>query len=234
MKDTIKLIPLPYAGASGLVYSHWDKLLKDNVILSTIELPGRGLRFKEALSENLEDMIDAIFESIKKEIKDYKYAFFGYCVSNIILYELYKRIKQEGLREPSHCIICAHPAPNIEKTDKPLKEKTDDELIEEWIKDSQFTRDDFNKKKYLERFFNVWKADCKVFDKYKFTYPILKFNCNITLISGKDDKLFAPAELVDTWEAFADKNINRYIIDGSHDFFKTNEPEVINIINKVL
>ncbi len=130
-KEKIKLLCLPYAGSSGMIYSHWLEYLDQHIIVSPVELPGRGLLFKEPLCDNLDKLIDNIFDSVKAEIKDYKYAFFGYCVGTIIVYELFKRIVDNNLREPSHCILCAHAAPNIPKNDKPLKDMSDEELIEE-------------------------------------------------------------------------------------------------------
>jgi len=233
-KEKIKLLLLPYAGGSGLFYSHWSKYIDEHIILTPVELPGRGLRFKEPLCENLDKAIDIIFESVKAEIEDCKYAFFGYCVGTVMVYELFKRIVDNNLREPSNCILCAHPAPNIPKKDKQLKDTSDEELIEEWLRGSRISKEDFNDKEYLKSFFKVWKSDCIMMDNYRFSYPIYKFNCDLTLISGKEDTYFASAELVDEWKNFLNGNCNKYVVDGSHDFLKTNESAVIDVINKVL
>lgn len=233
-KEKIKLLCLPYAGASGLIYSNWTKYLNPHIIVSPVELPGRGLRFKEPLCDDLDQAIDTIFDSVKAEIKDHKYAFFGYCVGSIMVYELFKRIVDNNLREPSHCFLCAHPSPNTPKVDKPLKDMSDEELIEESLRNGRIRKEDLNDKEYLDRFFRVWKSDCTMMDNYLFSYPIYKFNCDLTLLSGKDDTFFAPAELVAQWENFSNGNCNKYVIDGSHDFFKTNAPAIMDVINKVL
>ncbi|MBF7807456.1 thioesterase II family protein [Clostridium beijerinckii] len=233
-KETIKLLLLPYAGGSGLFYTHWEKYLDEHIILSPVELPGRGSRFKEPLCDNTDKVIDSIFDFVKDEIKDCNYAIFGYCVGTVLVYELYKRIVDNNLREPSHCILCAHPAPNIPKKDKPLKNTSEEELIEEWLRGSRITKEDLKNKAYLKSFFRVWKSDCKMMDNYRFSYPIYKFNCNLTLIGGKEDTFFAPNELIDEWKKFSNHNCNKYVVDGSHDFLKTNESAVIDVINKVL
>lgn len=235
-KEKIKLLFLPYAGGSGLFYSHWSKYIDQHITLIPVELPGRGLRFKEPLCSNLDEVIDIIFDNVKTEIKDCKYAFFGYCVGSVIVYELFKRIVDNNLTQPSNCIICAHPAPDVRKNDTPLKNKSDDDLIKEWIEGSHMnvSKEDINNKTYLKNLFNVWKSDCIMMDNYSFIYPIYKFNCNLTLISGKEDTNFASTEILDSWKKFSNGDCNKYIVDGSHDFLKTNEADVISIINKVL
>ena len=50
-KEEIRLLLLPYAGGSGLLYSRWSKYLDKHIKMVPIELPGRGLRFKEKLCE---------------------------------------------------------------------------------------------------------------------------------------------------------------------------------------
>ena len=46
-KEQIKLLLLPYAGGSALFYSRWVKYLSKHIKMVPIELPGRGMRFKE-------------------------------------------------------------------------------------------------------------------------------------------------------------------------------------------
>lgn len=236
MDDTekIKLLCFPCAGASALFYSGWAKQMDEHIIVVPVELPGRGLRFKENLCEDLDQLIDSIFDFVKAEIKDSQYALFGFCVASIIVYELYKRIADNNLREPSHCFLCAYPAPNLPKEDKPIKDMSDEELIEETLRIGRIRKEDLNDKEYLERFFRVWKSDCTIMDNYRFSYPICKFNCDLTLLIGKDDTLFAPAEAVEKWGEFTNCNSNKYIIEGSHDFIKTNVPAIIDVINKEL
>jgi surfactin synthase thioesterase subunit len=186
------------------------------------------------LCENLEQLIDSIFNFVKTEIEDSKYAFFGFCVGSITVYELYKRIVDNNLREPSHCFLCAHPAPNLPKVDKPLKDMSNEELIAESLRNGRIRKEDLNDQEYLNRFFRVWKSDCTIMDNYRFSYPIYKFNCDLTLLSGKEDTFFAPAEVVAKWEGFTTGSSNKYVIDGSHDFIKTNVPAIIDVINKIL
>lgn len=229
-----KLIILPYAGGSGLFFSQWPKILDEHITISPVELPGRGLRYKEPLCDSLDEVIDKIFDYVKGEIEDCNYAFFGYCVGSVMVYELHKRIVENDLKEPSHCFLCAHPAPHIQKKGKRFGEKSNEELIEEWLWRSRIRKEDFESKEYLKGFFHVWKADCAMMDRYRFKQPMQKFNCDLTLISGNQDTIFAPVESMNEWKKFTSGRCREFAVEGSHDFLKTNESAVIDIINEVL
>lgn len=99
-KEQIKLLLLPYAGGSALFYSRWVKYLSKHIKMVPIELPGRGMRFKEELCDDMSKTIEDIWHQVKAEITEGRYALFGYCIGTLIVYELLKKIKKESL----HCI----------------------------------------------------------------------------------------------------------------------------------
>lgn len=230
-KEEVKLLLLPYAGGSGLFYSRWSKHLAEHIKMVPIELPGRGLRFKEPLCDNMAETIENIWENVKAEIVNEKYALFGYCVGTLIVYELFKRIREEKLPEPSHCFLCAHPAPDIPQKGKPMSKTTEDELMEEWIRGSQISREQLEKKTYLKSIYEVWKTDCAMIDKYRFSGEKEKFNCNITLVNGSEESLFTRDEL-ESWKSFCTGKCKSVMVNGGHDFIKTNENALIGVINK--
>ena len=229
-KEVIRLLMFPYAGGSGLYYSHWSKYLDNHIKMIPIELPGRGLRFKEPLCDDMNETIEHIWDSVKVEIVQGKYALFGYCVGTLIVYELFKRIRQENLPEPSHCFLCAHPAPDVPRKGKAMSENTEEELIDEWIRGSRISRGELEKKSYLKSVYEVWKTDCAMIDKYCFKGEKEKFNCNITLVNGRQETLFTQAEQ-ESWRLFCTAECKNILVDGAHDFMKTNEKALIDIIN---
>ena len=233
MERKLKILLLPYAGGSGLYYSHWAKFFEENITLVPLELPGRGLKFKESLCTDLNDVINGILDKVKEEIVDSEYILFGYCVGTIVAYELYKRIVEYSLRQPKHCILCAHPSPDVSKKGKKLKDTTDNELMEEWIRGSRISREEFESKRYLQSLFDVWKADCIMMDKYSFAEPVCKFNCDISLINGSDDSLYTLSE-INQWSLFTNGHCDNYEVKGSHDFLKSNEAELIDTIIKII
>lgn len=232
-KNNIKLLLLPYAGGSALFYTHWEKYLKENIEIIPIEFPGRGLRFKEEPCDRVSDLIDSIWDTVEREIKNQRYVIFAYCVGTIVLYELFKLIRKKKLTEPEHCFICAYSPPNLIKNGIDEKNISEDELLLEWCTKSRISRKLLEEKPYLKTFYDVWKLDRTMVNNYIFKGDIELLNCNITLIRG--DKDFALCQKdIESWEDFTRGNIENFVVEGAHDFLKTNEKSVIKIINTTL
>lgn len=230
-KEEIKLLLLPYAGGSGLFYSRWSKYLDKNIKMIPIELPGRGVRFKEKLCDDMNRTIENIWQPIKEEITEGRYALFGYCIGTLIVYEVFRKIRKENLPEPSHCFFCAHPAPDIPKKGRMMSQISEEELMDEWISNSNISRKQLAEKTYLKSIYEVWKSDCSMIDKYCFSGTKEKFNCDITLVNGVEEQVFSMSEL-ESWKTFCNKGCDSFIVEGAHDFMKTNEKDLIKIINK--
>lgn len=232
-KEKVNLFLLPYAGGSSLYYSHWSKSLNDNINLIPLDLPGRGIRFKEPLPHDLEEAMDSVFENAKEKFDNLKYGLFGYCVGTTMVYELYKRILANNLNTPDFCILCANVPPDYQKRDDGLTEQSEEKLIEEWLKSSRVKKEDMEKRKYLQDMYLAWKSDCLMMDKYVFSGPRCKFNCDLTIINGAKDRVFE-RESINGWRRFTNKRCNEFLVEGDHDFLKTNESAIIEIINKIL
>ncbi len=233
-KEKVKLILLPYAGGSGLIYSQWAKYLDNNSItMIPVDLPGRGLRFKEPLCEDFDSNIESVFDSIKNEIDKCRYGFLGYCVGTTIAYELYKKIVDNHIKKPDFCILCANATPNIPQKRKAIKDFSEEELIQDWVRSSGISKEAMMTKKYLQDMYQAWKSDCIMMDGYIFTEPVYKFNCDITLVNGYDDEIFTSEEL-EQWKKFTNGRCESYWVNGSHDFLKTNSKELLEIINAVI
>lgn len=228
-----KLVLLPYAGGSGMFYRHWNKFLDDQVILSPIELPGRGLRYKEPLCDNFNDTINCIFPDVQSAIENDDYIFFGYCIGTVIVYELFKQIADKGLKHPFHCMLCAHPAPNLPLKGEKYEDMLEEELMIEWMRGSDITNKELSQKPYLYKLFEVWKSDCRMMDSYVFTNPIYKFDCDITIINGTDDELYTEKEL-NSWRNYTTGNCYSFLVEGSHDFMKKNELALIEVIRRII
>jgi medium-chain acyl-[acyl-carrier-protein] hydrolase len=231
--EKMKLFLLPYAGGSGLYYSHWAKFLEDYVTLIPVDLPGRGLHFKEPLCQDFQNAIERVYHDIKDEISECRYGLFGYCVGTTIAYELFKYIVDNHLKEPDFCILCANATPDVHRKEKSVKDTSEAELIDEWVRSSRISKEVMETKDYLKDMYKVWKSDCIMMDGYNFTGPIYKFNCDITLVNGRNDEIFTLEEL-ELWENYTNGRCDSFWVNGYHDFLKTNEKELISIIENII
>ena len=109
-EQNIKLFCIPGGGASAFVYWKYTKYLNKNIKLCLLELPGRGLRKREEPVNELHAVVDDLYAHLVEELTktpDCGYMLLGYCYGGILAYELYQKIRREGIQEPFHIFMSA-------------------------------------------------------------------------------------------------------------------------------
>lgn len=109
-EQNIKLFCIPGGGASAFVYWKYTKYLNKNIKLCLLELPGRGLRKREEPVNELHAVVDDLYAHLVEELNKTPgcgYMLLGYCYGGILAYELYQKIRREGIQEPFHIFMSA-------------------------------------------------------------------------------------------------------------------------------
>ena len=112
-EQNIKLFCIPGGGASAFVYWKYTKYLNKNIKLCLLELPGRGLRKREEPVNELHAVVDDLYAHLVEELNKTPgcgYMLLGYCYGGILAYELYQKIRREGIQEPFHIFKERHDA----------------------------------------------------------------------------------------------------------------------------
>lgn len=90
MNKRIKLVCIPYAGGSAMMYGKWQEKFRDNIEIVPLELPGRGLRFKDKNAEDMESLSKDLLQKIISITKDEEYILLGFCYGAIVAYSIYQ------------------------------------------------------------------------------------------------------------------------------------------------
>ena len=228
----MNLICLTYAGGSvGSLYAYVSLLAKD-FNLNLIEYPGRGKRFKEELKENIDDLLEDVYENIKPIIaKDEKYAILGYSMGSLLSYELYYKIKKDKLRLPEHIFFCSGRTPD--GYDDFKEAKLDDESIIAGIDVlGNISKQILSRPKIRDKFVPVIRSDYKVIQSYKYVKKEEKLQCNISVICGKDDHLTKQSFY--GWDKFTSMKCDYVQYDGGHFFGEVRRKELSSYIKNVL
>lgn len=83
----ITLICLPHAGGSPDLFRSWARLLRDDVELLAIRLPGRGIRLRERLYDNWPALIEDTYAAVGPYLNR-PHAFYGHSFGARLGYEL--------------------------------------------------------------------------------------------------------------------------------------------------
>ncbi|MBU3109711.1 thioesterase II family protein [Clostridium gasigenes] len=226
------LFCLPYAGGSEGIYFNWTKYLDHSIKLCPISLKGRGKRFYENVYESLNEAIDDIFNNIKNELHEDDYAIYGHSMGSLLAYELYYKIKENGLKEPKHIFFSGYASPNIIKEQDNIYTLPDNEFIDNVIELGGTTKEIAENNELLELFIPILRSDFKLLETYIYTHRNDKIGCNVSILNGKDDDITKNEIL--GWKDLSDGGLNIYNFDGDHFFINDNIEKIVRIINNTL
>ena len=118
-----KLFCIPGAGASAVMFLPWMKEVGDSgeFKLCLLEIPGRGMRKKDTPVTTMDELVDVMIKKMDIQLKpDESYVIYGYCFGAIIGYELCRRLRELGKKEPEHFFCSSIGSPGNAKIAEPV------------------------------------------------------------------------------------------------------------------
>lgn len=110
--EPLRLLCLPYAGASAQVYARWRRRLFPTIDVRPVELPGRGAREGEPFATDVCDLAEQLalelLGSLTHECE--RYALFGHSLGAIVAFELAHALSDLA-RPPSALLVSGCHAP---------------------------------------------------------------------------------------------------------------------------
>lgn len=234
MRKKIRLFCLPYAGGSSSAFYKWSSHLNSSIELCPLELSGRGERFGSELFDNIDDIVEDLFVTLKKELEesvDFDYAFFGHSLGTILAYELMRKIQQNNYKEPIHIFMSGRFPPHKEEL-KYIHNLPDDQFIDEIIKLGGMPDTLVQNKEILDLFTPVLKSDYTAVETYKYTESD-KWNFDISILMGNEDEEVKHYDF-NEWTTYTNNKCNFFMFNGDHFFINDNITEITDIINKIL
>ncbi|MEP6804700.1 MAG: thioesterase domain-containing protein [Flavobacterium sp.] len=110
-----KVIALPFAGGNKYSFSSIEKHVSKNVEWITLELPGRGSRFKESLLDRVDHIVDDLLIQIMPYIELGNYIIYGHSMGTLLGYELAKKITEKKLQRPMALFFTGRGAPGFSR-----------------------------------------------------------------------------------------------------------------------
>lgn len=230
----IKLFCFPFAGGSASSYNKWRHYLDRQVDLRSIELAGRGKRIYEPLYNNMAEAVNDVYEMIGPELSHGSYAFFGHSMGAIIVYELARKIKINGLPQPQHLFFSGRGAPNVPagEDEEIYYHLPDAEFKEKIIELGGTPKEFFEHPELLEVLMPMLRSDFKVAETYEHQGEVEPFDHDITILLGKDEEV--KAHEMHEWRSLTKKICTVHFFPGDHFFIFDHTEQVVNIVNQNL
>lgn len=228
--DKLRLFCIPYAGGSASAFFQWKTLIDTRIELVPIELAGKGSRFQEPLYNTIDDAVEDIYVKIKQQISNGPYVIFGHSLGALLAYALTVRIREENMKMPEHLFFSGMGSPFIKRKKKnKYTLLSDSDFINEIIKLGGTPVGFFDEPFLCKMFLPLLRNDFRLAMTDFVDQEPIPFNCNISVLLGKDENISNKAALA--WQDCTTKSFKLYYFKGGHFFINEDLEKVINVLN---
>jgi surfactin synthase thioesterase subunit len=225
----INLYCFPFAGGSKYSYSEFIKKAPAHFNVISLDLPGRGTRFKERLLTNIKLMADDLFNQIRADLHR-PYIFYGHSMGTLLSYLVSKKIEAENLNKPLFLFLtgCGSPGMSFprEKNRYLLPKKEFIEKLKSYGGSPDQILEDENLLSYFEP---ILRADFQAVDTYQHDLDNL-LNIPITIITGTEESV--TQEEAEAWKDETTREVEVYQFPGKHFFIYNYIERILEMIHE--
>lgn len=224
---------VPHAGSSALNYYQWKLHMMKGITIVPLELAGRGSKSDKPLYKDFHEAVDDLVDDIVIDNSEEEYALFGHSLGCWLVYHLYFRLLEKGMKPPVHLFFSGRWSPLTHKEGLKSTEMTDQEFLES-IKEMGGTSDKImNTTEFLDKYLAILRSDFNIIDHYQNPTDIQLIESDITVLSGTQDSSITSAELFE-WQKTTSGTCTICKVKGGHFFHLENMEDTIHIItNKI-
>lgn len=228
--EKVNLICIPFSGGSFYSYNRFQSYLDDFINLVPLELPGRGKRYKEPLLTNIHDMVNDIFNQVKR-LLDKPYAVYGHSLGAILGYLMVKNIVKENMPVPLHLFFSGRQAPSIQNKERNIHLLPKKAFIDKLIEYGGMPDELLKEKELLDFFEPIIRADFKAYETYKYE-PDEPLDILLTVIIGADENITVQEAM--EWQGITKRKILLRTFPGGHFFIFHHLPDMARIFSESL
>ena len=224
----ITLFCFPFAGGDAASYNCFNAFAHAQVRISPIELPGRGLRYSEEMSGDIQHMAADCLSQVIAHLGG-PFAFFGHSMGALLSYLAAKKMKEQKMPLPAHLFVsgCAGPRVLMTAARKRMPEK--DELRKKMKEVMDIPASLIDSEIFSMIYEPLIYADLAAFKQYRYEEQA-PLDIPITVFTGlEDDVTIAEAR---AWQRETTMNIEHLPFAGKHHFWKNYPEEIMNIIKQ--
>ncbi|WP_350306569.1 thioesterase II family protein [Photorhabdus viridis] len=218
------LFCFPYAGGSAEVFRGLSICLAKNIAVYALQLPGGGSRFGEALSRDMEKILQAVHGEMRHLINGSRFSLFGHSNGGLFAYELANRLNNEN-QSPANVFISAEAAPHITNFKEDPFYFSDAQLSELLVKYGGTHDEVISNEDFKAIFFPIIRNDLSLNYHMKHYLRQKHSVSELVLIHGQKDKTMSKEDML-AWENYTCGGVDIHLVDSDH-FFIQHIPQVV-------
>lgn len=230
-ESRIHLFCFPYAGSSALIFREWQHELPDNIKVSPVELPGRGMRILEKPFTELLPLVEDLATALLSHF-DRPFALFGHSIGAIIAFELARVLRRQGAPSPCHLFVSGCRAPQLNSTRRRTYELSEADLIAELRRLNGTPNEVLESTEMMEVFLPLIRADLQMIQTYAYS-PEIPLSCPISAFGGWQDLDESP-EMLAAWSQQTTSGFRLQMFNGDHFFLHSQHRPLLQTIHRRL
>jgi len=227
----LRLFCFSYAGGNASTYREWHRRLPDDVEVCSVQLPGRGSRFKERAHTSLNSLLDALETAISPFL-DVPYAFFGHSMGAQVGFELSRRLRDSGKRLPECLIVSGRRGPHRPPRNKPIHTLPEVEFREEIRRLNGTPEEALNHPELMDIISPILRADCQAVETWKYQ-PSQPIDVPVLALGGVKDAQVSLEDLED-WRNVTSGPFTLQLFSGDHFFINHVTESLLGTIRETL
>ena len=204
----VRLLCLPYAGAGAAIYRKWPEQFAESIDVCPIELPGRGMRMREPLIDDMAALRDRILDDVAP-LLDRPIALFGHSLGAKLAFEISKALGPRVV----HLFASAASAPDAPLVG-PTAHLPRNELVLRLRRLGGVPDKVLEDQEVLDMLLPIVRADLRIIERYRVTDGV-RAPGGVTVFAGKADD-YATLDKTRGWEAFSGGAFRFVTFDGGH------------------
>ncbi|MFI8966897.1 thioesterase II family protein [Streptomyces sp. NPDC053493] len=229
--NSVRLFCLPFEGASAGVYLPWSEETGPSVVVTPVELPGRGRHPRTRPCGRLEPLLAEVMPYVVR-MCDRPFALYGHGLGALLAYEIAARLEWEHDAVAERLYVSGAGLPHRPPTaDRALGHLPDEELLRGLGRRGRIPPGARDPRR-AARTLPALRADLAVLEAYR-RDPRHVVHCPVTAMGGLDDPGVAAADLAG-WRRCTRRPLRVDMFPGGHYFPLTARREVLRTFSRDL
>ncbi|MCJ0873072.1 thioesterase II family protein [Streptomyces sp. AP-93] len=229
-QSTVRLVCFPHAGGSAGWFRPLTQALTPRVEGLAVQYPGRQDRRRERLVDSVQELADAAFAALRRELEP-PFAFFGHSLGAVVAFEVARRFEQLTPAGPVRLFASARRAPSVVR-DETVHLRDDAGLIHEMIRLGGTEEGVLDDSEIRQMVLPVVRADYRAIETYR-AAPGARITCPVSVLVGDRDPVTPVADAA-AWGAHTTKGTDLHVFAGGHFYLEPKITEVAAAIDAAL
>jgi surfactin synthase thioesterase subunit len=229
MNKSLRIVALPYAGGDKYAYRSLERETPDWIEFVCLELPGRGMRRKEGLLNNMDQIAADYYRQLEALDHSIPYVLMGHSMGALSAFEVLRRISPYGNKLPSFVYISGCLAPSVFQA-RIITHLPGTEFWMEIKKFGGIPEQLFAYPEMLNLFEPIFKSDFSVLENYKYQPLLTPLKTEVHLRWGRSEP--HPEQQYVLWKNDLQlSSVNQ--MDGGHFYILERASEVWEDIRQI-